>query len=352
MSHPATCEASPSATSSPVSVCGPTPCDLRGGVMTDLFGQVHVLASLSARQAKALGFLTSGTCGLPGYTSSESANLQSFLESRLQARTQSLGSTLFKMTWKTWPMPSGRLRSRLRASALRTSATERTGWPTTTRDWKDGSGCDNVSLNALLGRVVWLAGWPTPTVTTGQGGQAKRMETGRSNLIDAVMLAGWGTPNASAPGGTPEQALARKAGLACGQSVTTLDHQVQLAGWPTPMAGTPAQNGNNAAGNNDSSRRTVQLASWATPVTLHNCRSPSFAQGRAPMAPEVLPTDTPARLTASGDLLTGSSAGMASGGPLNPAHSRWLMGLPPEWDACAVTATPSSPRKRKSSSKK
>lgn len=36
--------------------------------------------------------------------------------------------------------------------------------------------------------------------------------------------------------------------------------------WPTPMAGTPAQNGNNAAGNNDSSRKTVELAAtWPTP---------------------------------------------------------------------------------------
>ncbi|PKP67946.1 MAG: hypothetical protein CVT83_07485, partial [Alphaproteobacteria bacterium HGW-Alphaproteobacteria-5] len=69
--------------------------------------------------------------------------------------------------------PSRRPICRLRASARRTSASgcssepsPRTqslaGWATASaRDHKDGSECSAVPINALLGRQVWLAGWPT-----------------------------------------------------------------------------------------------------------------------------------------------------------------------------------------------
>ncbi len=122
-----------------------------------------------------------------------------------------------------------------------------------------------------------------------------------------------------------------------------------MAGWPTPMAGTPAQNGTNEAGNNDSSRRTVALAGWPTPA-VDNFRSRS-GDRKGEMGPQQLmqKLDGPARLTASGDLLTGSHAGMESGGQLSPAHSRWLMGLPPEWDACAPTATRSTRKSQRNS---
>ena len=290
MSYPPNLTDTCSAISLPGSEAGPLPCDSQAGQSIGRSGPEAARANLSARQAKALGLLTSGTYGPPSTTSSHSASLQSCLESKLRARLSMTGSTLYTLIWKPWVTPSGVSRSRLRASVRRTSEIGTTGavsaWPTpTTRDWKDGKEQANVPLNALLGRVAWLAGWPTP------------------------------------------------------------------------MAGTPAQNGNNAAGNNDSSRRTVALSGWPTPTVGNAMGSQSCegmsSTGKMPDGRKVavaLPhvasmADGPARYTASGELLTGCSAGMESGGQLRPAHSRWLMGYPRAWDECAPLSLPKSKRR-------
>lgn len=119
-----------SATSSQESASGVTRCETQDGQTIDLFGLVPVRANLSARQARELGLLTSGTFGQHSFTSSKSANLQSSLESKLQSSLQSRGSTLYKMTWKHWITPLGRRFSRLQASVHRISESDCTGVPT------------------------------------------------------------------------------------------------------------------------------------------------------------------------------------------------------------------------------
>jgi len=120
----------PSAISSPALVSGALRFVEQDGQTTDPSGPAVARASLSARQVKEQGSMTSGTSGPRSTISSSSVALQQSLESRLRENLQDRGSTLYQLTWVHWVTPSGQSFSRLRASAPRTSETACTGWPT------------------------------------------------------------------------------------------------------------------------------------------------------------------------------------------------------------------------------
>uniref|UniRef100_A0AB74UF19 DNA methyltransferase n=1 Tax=Escherichia phage vB_VIPECOMC04 TaxID=3350136 RepID=A0AB74UF19_9CAUD len=106
------------------------------------------------------------------------------------------------------------------------------------------------------------------------------------------------------------------------------------------------------AGRQQNLRDVVILAAWSTPTandfkgsgeTVIRKDGKDRTFDRLDYSTEQgLKITQPIRITVSGPTLTGSDAGTESSGQLNPAHSRWLMGYPPEWDDCAVTAMPSS----------
>lgn len=361
------------------------------GKTTDRYGREVAHANPSPLPVNRKDLKMKDIYGLHSLNSSVSADLQRLLGNKLAQQLGSAGSTLYKEILKIKTTPAGTPYVEHTASALRTSGKGSTGlqkedaqnaaetdtdsgtppsenafvgWPTPnatklTKNSTDPKSMKEGGVQTALADAAWIAGWATPQTVDahGKGREGRLKKDGnrdpntsgsyRRDLKDDAVLAGWPTPNANENCETLETVLARKQRCKDGgrkvPGLMKLGTTAQLTGWPTPKQRDHHTEGLGeyspslpAVAENLSGWPTTTTRDWKDTGDLSKSMIRKDGKSRADCVPRVASLCEPVRLTATGEILTGSSAGMEGGGQLNPSLARWLMGLPIDWDICAL----------------
>jgi hypothetical protein len=294
MSDQKTLKDSPNVISSQESEDGVEHYNSQDGVQTDLFGQEALPVSPSQQPGKEKEKMTHGIFGQSSLISSESANLQQSLVSRLRQLSDLGGSTIYKLTLKEKVTPQGRSYFQLAASVPRTKERDSSSWPTpkakeVTEDYdqyikrmKSSKHEKNRGKTepASVSMAAQLTSWPTPTQRDYKGG--RKLDSNAQNssattgvryglsLDQAPQLVPWLTPTTSDMNGVWEMDGKRSGGL---------NTQAQSA-WPTPtardVAGKSGAGRQKRKGNpSDTVPNAAATVPWATPNTMDHMKQRS-----------------------------------------------------------------------------